>query len=199
MREPVGYLWTEKANGEKSLRFDPPADLPYNREHWEWEPVYVCCGNPLGLPSGDFNRGGDRADGHSDDSGRDLEVTEPKLLGCPFCGGTNLKTGGDDKVVGVWCLTCQAAGPNHYGSREWNDRAIYDAMLTASPECGWLSVETAPKDEDVLLGWWETWPQKRWVQEVSAYHHTRSGSLHSSATHWQRLPSPPASKQEVRS
>lgn len=41
MREPVGYLWTEKANGEKSLRFDPPADLPYNREHWEWEPVYV--------------------------------------------------------------------------------------------------------------------------------------------------------------
>jgi hypothetical protein len=45
------------------------------------------------------------------------------LKPCPFCGGTNLKTGGDDKIVGVWCLTCQAAGPNHYGSREWNDRA----------------------------------------------------------------------------
>lgn len=48
----------------------------------------------------------------------------PELLPCPFCGGTNLKTGGDDKVVGVWCLTCQAAGPNHYGSREWDDRAL---------------------------------------------------------------------------
>jgi hypothetical protein len=44
------------------------------------------------------------------------------LKPCPFCGSTNLKTGGDDKIVGVWCLTCQAAGPNHYGSREWNDR-----------------------------------------------------------------------------
>lgn len=44
------------------------------------------------------------------------------LKPCPFCGGTNLKTGGDDKIVGVWCLTCEAAGPNHYGSREWNDR-----------------------------------------------------------------------------
>lgn len=53
MREPVGYLWTEKANGEKSLRFAPPADLPYNREHWEWEPVYVGNDDPAGLPSRD--------------------------------------------------------------------------------------------------------------------------------------------------
>lgn len=49
--------------------------------------------------------------------------TNTELKPCPFCGGSNLKTGGDDKVVGVWCLTCQAAGPNHYGRYEWNDRA----------------------------------------------------------------------------
>lgn len=42
---------------------------------------------------------------------------------CPFCGSTNLKSGGDDKIVGTWCLECQARGPNHYGRYEWNDRA----------------------------------------------------------------------------
>lgn len=45
-----------------------------------------------------------------------------KLKPCPFCGGDNLKSGGDDKVVGFWCRTCDAAGPNHYGRYEWNDR-----------------------------------------------------------------------------
>jgi len=42
---------------------------------------------------------------------------------CPFCGSTNLKSGGDDKIVGTWCLDCEAIGPNHYGRHEWNDRA----------------------------------------------------------------------------
>lgn len=46
-----------------------------------------------------------------------------ELLPCPFCGGTNLKSGGDDKVVGTWCLTCEASGPNQYGRHEWNTRA----------------------------------------------------------------------------
>ena len=42
---------------------------------------------------------------------------------CPFCGSTNIKSGGDDKVIGYWCLDCQAVGPNQYGRYEWNDRA----------------------------------------------------------------------------
>ena len=42
---------------------------------------------------------------------------------CPFCGSTNLKWGGDDKIVKTWCLNCEATGPNHYGRHEWNDRA----------------------------------------------------------------------------
>jgi hypothetical protein len=46
------------------------------------------------------------------------------LLSCPFCGGTNLKSGGDDKFVGVRCLDCEATGPNHYNSRfDWDIRA----------------------------------------------------------------------------
>ena len=42
---------------------------------------------------------------------------------CPFCGSRNIKSGGDDKVVGYWCLDCEATGPNQYGRYEWNDRA----------------------------------------------------------------------------
>ncbi len=45
------------------------------------------------------------------------------LLPCPFCGGTNLKSGGDDKFVGVRCLDCETTGPNHYNSRfDWDIR-----------------------------------------------------------------------------
>jgi hypothetical protein len=51
-----------------------------------------------------------------------VEVKE-ELKPCPFCGGTVLRTGGDDKIVGVSCLRCEACGPNHYGQHEWNDRA----------------------------------------------------------------------------
>jgi transposase-like protein len=50
-------------------------------------------------------------------------MTKPDLKPCPFCGSSNLKTGGDDKFVGVWCNDCQATGPNHYGRSEWNTRA----------------------------------------------------------------------------
>ena len=51
-----------------------------------------------------------------------------QILPCPFCGGTDIKSGGDDKVVAFWCETCEATGPNHYGKYEWNNRA---AALTA--------------------------------------------------------------------
>lgn len=51
----------------------------------------------------------------------------PELKPCPFCGGTEIDTHGDDKVVGYHCLTCEAVGPNHYITfpkpREWNTRA----------------------------------------------------------------------------
>lgn len=62
------------------------------------------------------------------------------LKSCPFCGSTNLNSGGDDKIVGVWCLDCEATGPNHYGRSEWNTRpnlvprAEADAMVAAAYE-----------------------------------------------------------------
>lgn len=49
---------------------------------------------------------------------------EGELLPCPFCGGSDLRVGGDDKWVGACCLTCGAVGPDHYGStNDWNRRA----------------------------------------------------------------------------
>lgn len=50
------------------------------------------------------------------------------LLSCPFCGGTELKSGGDDKIVGTWCLTCEATGPNEYGKFTWDHRARIAAL-----------------------------------------------------------------------
>lgn len=51
-------------------------------------------------------------------------TTQSKWLPCPFCGGTKLRSGGDDKTVMVWCVDCEATGPNGYaGKAEWNTRA----------------------------------------------------------------------------
>lgn len=59
----------------------------------------------------------------------------PELLPCPFCGNENLKSGGDDKWVGLWCLDCEAQGPNHYGRNEWNTRAdLARAQIAAAYE-----------------------------------------------------------------
>jgi len=47
----------------------------------------------------------------------------PQLKPCPFCGSDNLKSGGDDKIVGTWCMNCQSQGPNHYVTgQDWNTR-----------------------------------------------------------------------------
>ena len=46
-----------------------------------------------------------------------------ELKPCPFCLGTDLSSGGDDKYVGVYCKTCEAVGPNHYyNNYQWNTR-----------------------------------------------------------------------------
>ncbi len=64
----------------------------------------------------------------------------------------------------------------------------------------WQTIETAPHEEQVLLGWWYTPPWKdqppRWECETGEASRgwTRNGvstmSRHGSATHWQPLPPP---------
>lgn len=88
-----------------------------------------------------------------------------QLKPCPFCGGEVLKTGGDDKVVGVWCLNCQCTGPNHYGGHEWNDRTdlslahaavmIEKAAQVCDPEVPCTRENKPSRDADIseLFAW----------------------------------------------
>jgi hypothetical protein len=89
-----------------------------------------------------------------------------ELKPCPFCGGTVLRTGGDDKIVGVSCLRCEACGPNHYGQHEWNDRvgttisaeavlAIRDALLCDSVEEAYHQLYRVVDPDFVKLKPWE--------------------------------------------
>lgn len=87
-----------------------------------------------------------------------------------------------------------------------NKRAEEIAALVISldAECRrheWQSIETAPLDGSLLLlGWWETWPEKVWEQEVSPAGNQnvfKSGVFHhGQATHWMPLPFPPDSTQD---
>jgi len=64
---------------------------------------------------------------------------------------------------------------------------------------GWREIDDdAPLGTDVLLGWWQEWPRREWLQEVGwlGAPNTKppgmsNGWRHGYATHWQRLPEPP--------
>lgn len=77
--------------------------------------------------------------------------------------------------------------------QEWRDRAasVIEAALTAAAKEGWQPIETAPRDIEVLLGWWTTWPDRQWKMSSDLAGSTKGGWLHGQATHWQPLPEPP--------
>ena len=87
-----------------------------------------------------------------------------ELKPCPFCGGNNLKSGGDDKIVGTWCLDCQCHGPNHYVTgQDWNTRTppqvkalVWEKLQNgdyraAAPLFGSVRIECYAADEFVVL------------------------------------------------
>ena len=68
----------------------------------------------------------------------------------------------------------------------------------------WQPIETAPKDQDVLLGWWWTeyvsTPRRVWTSEVGwAFSSNKCSKksgysnawMHGNATHWMPLPDAP--------
>lgn len=62
-------------------------------------------------------------------------MTQPELKPCPFCGSNDVKSGGDDKVIGSWCQTCGSQGPDGYqSSAEWNHRPTEQALVEALRE-----------------------------------------------------------------
>lgn len=75
--------------------------------------------------------------------------------------------------------------------RRWANRVR--ALKSSAPDA-WRPIETAPKDTDVLLGWWRSWPERQWESASGLAGSTKGGWLHGQATHWQPLPAPPAEK-----
>lgn len=70
---------------------------------------------------------------------------------------------------------------------EWRNK--YADAIQAAPT--WQPIETAPKDVEILLGWWRDWPERKWEQAVGLAGSTKGGWLHGQATHWMFAPEPP--------
>lgn len=54
----------------------------------------------------------------------------------------------------------------------------------------WRLIDDAPADTDLLLGWWQEWPSRKWQTQVGFAHSTKGGWWHGQATHWMHLPEP---------
>lgn len=63
-------------------------------------------------------------------------------------------------------------------------------------ETAWRPIESAPKDKELLLGWWSTWPELFWEVAAGLYGSTKGRWIHGQATHWMPLPAPPALTDE---
>jgi hypothetical protein len=89
--------------------------------------------------------------------------------------------------------------PPHWDSASFSNEVakalVADHQSTTLAQAGWMPIETAPRDEDLLLGWWQEWPERRWECAAGLAGSTRGGWLHGQATHWQRLPGPPGAAQ----
>ena len=76
--------------------------------------------------------------------------------------------------------------------------ATIAAVRAALADAGWRGIESAPMDEELVLGWWRTWPVLEWKQKVAVAGraNTKPPGMSNAwrdgdATHWMPLPSPP--------
>ena len=97
-----------------------------------------------------------------------VKTMSEELKPCPFCGGSNLRSSGDDKWVGYECLDCGCIGPNQYDSRrDWNTRtALSQAAVGATVRaCAEAILHDHTKPDDNRL-----WGDERpYICEESAY------------------------------
>lgn len=66
--------------------------------------------------------------------------------------------------------------------------AIVDTTLGAAGEpVAWREItedDQPPRDTEVLMGCWESWPRQQWVVEFGLYGSTRGRWIHGRMTHW---------------
>jgi hypothetical protein len=72
---------------------------------------------------------------------------------------------------------------------DYDDDLVLSAYIQQQEE-RWRDIDTAIPDKDVLLGWYDF--QNVWQTESGMAICTRGGWKHGQATHWMRLPAPPA-------
>lgn len=61
--EPAAWLCVHKKSGKRELRFQAIADLPYNREKWDWCPLFTTA--DYSKPASNYNPGGNLIGGES--------------------------------------------------------------------------------------------------------------------------------------
>jgi hypothetical protein len=136
-----------------------------------------------------------------------------ELKPCPFCGWDSqcltTVTTGAGMFDALQCQSCGAQGPYSQnntvpGSKavRWNTRAAIAAIPPRAEE--WRLIESAPKDEWIIVWMPTAGPEGRMHAACNrkiANGHSwvighQFGFDSESPTHWQPLPSPPATKGE---
>ncbi len=67
----------------------------------------------------------------------------------------------------------------------------FNAQIPDRAQSPWMDIETAPKDVELLLGWWRSGLERKWEYASGLAGSTKGGWLHGQATHWMPIPAPP--------
>ncbi len=120
-------------------------------------------------------------------------MNEGPFDGCSLDGGDV-----QDKAEKLGLIVSEKYDPEVHGERcdfeEGDNIYVFSPNLTGIPvptQSPWMDIETAPKDVELLLGWWRSGLERKWEYASGLAGSTKGGWLHGQATHWMPIPAPP--------
>lgn len=181
--------------------------------HLGWQPETRCVGTLAPDPSYTSHRMYRRLiDTAQDGVAQRIEQSEPDE-GRKDAGSTPVAVAPAQEPAGQSEAKPIAWQWRYAGDAEWHtpsggqklsdnvlqrERPIEQRPLYAHPTvkvsgdaAEWQPIETAPFDQEVLLGWWNVWPERSWEVAAGLYGSTKGGWRHGQATHWMSRPAPP--------